>query len=172
MTHTLSIQTGCSELSQKTLHLVAGLLPSLTLSCTNRHHWLQRLWNKTPKNPTSSIRTLQRNQTVWMAAVNCEKHSISFWRSPVSALGFARTLVRLSKNTKKIPWMTRTLIDVLKDAKKLSIIGGVSALWGVSEHHKKSWYVSLTSSYVDVWIPTLTIRELYRVSISRFSHFT
>jgi hypothetical protein len=80
--------------------------------------------------------------------------------------------VRLSKNTKKIPWMTRTLIDVPKDAKKLSIIGGVSALWGVSEHHKKSWYVSLTSSYVDVWIPTLTIRELYRVNTSRFSHFT
>ena len=73
-----------------------------------------------------------------------------FLKTPVSALGFARTLVRLSKNTKKIPWMTRTLIDVLKDAKKLSIIGGVSALWGVSEHHKKSWYVSLTSSYVDV----------------------
>jgi hypothetical protein len=46
-------------------------------------------------------------------------------------------------------WMTRTLIDVLKDAKKLSIIVGFSALWGVSEHYKKSWYVSLTSSYVD-----------------------
>ena len=47
-------------------------------------------------------------------------------------------------------WMTHTLIDILKDAKTLSIIGGVSSMWGVSEHHKKSWYVSLTSSYVDV----------------------
>jgi hypothetical protein len=41
-------------------------------------------------------------------------------------------------------------IDELKAQTTLSIIGKISALWGVSEHHKKSWYVRLTSSYVDV----------------------
>jgi uncharacterized Zn finger protein len=92
---------------------------------------------------------------VWkLAAVNIVKNTRSvsedhqfphmdLYEHSCTATGCAVIVEKHQKNS-------TSLINTLKAQTTLSIVGEISALWGVSEHHKKSWYVSLTSSYVDV----------------------
>ena len=119
--------------------------------CFQRLNCFQSVLLRLKRKKSSSTRTLQGKQTVWkLAAVNIVKNTRSvsedhqfphmdLHEHSCTATGCAVIVEKHQKNS-------TSLIDALKAQTTLSIVGKISALWGVSKHHKKSWY----RFYVDV----------------------